>query len=208
MVAQVFRVDEMGLAWNKSEKGLPVSITIREHVPQVHKQSSIPSGIHDKDLEAHKPNESALGSAIKSVEQNMQKVLEMPKLLSVSLDVCCPAKELMTTKEIAHPDQAAMAAFIEEEKKAIEADVNMEKVTRETDDMIVAKKVEEAFYELFRPFCAMNQATYLQISNRKSHLALNPNIHSIITTPTCACNEANTQMTHLAVFVEDVDPRR
>ena len=100
--------DEMGLAWNESEKGPPISIMIREHVPRARKQSSIPPGIHDKDLEARKPSKSP---SIASEEQNMQNVLEIPIMFptqeSVSListDICRNVEELLVMmKQVSQP---------------------------------------------------------------------------------------------------------
>ena len=51
-VAKVFRVDEMGLAWNESEKGPPVSIMTMERAPRVHDQPPSIPGIRDDVLKS------------------------------------------------------------------------------------------------------------------------------------------------------------
>ena len=57
LVAQVLRNNEMGLAWDESEKGRfrdnylsPVVIPTIEHVPWAHRQPPVPPGIRDKVL--------------------------------------------------------------------------------------------------------------------------------------------------------------
>ena len=50
LVVQVHRSNEMDVAWDETEKGPPVVIPTKEHVPRVHRRPPIPPGTHNKVL--------------------------------------------------------------------------------------------------------------------------------------------------------------
>jgi hypothetical protein len=154
------------------------------------------------DFEDSKPYERP------SIESKVPKVLEVPimvatqELLSISPDVRCP--KLVKTKQISQTDQAATTAFVEmeEERKAGGADIVTKKVTRGNGYSIVAGKVENTSYELFRPISTEIQVTHHQFSDKKSNIALDLNVHPVLTIPTRNHKASNAQTMRGAVFVE------
>ena len=95
-VAKVFCVDEMGLAWNESEKGPPVSITTTECTPRVHDQPPSIPGIRDDVLKlipsdtdsVYEPSQSKLLCLAK--ERSVQIGHDLRPLTAVTMRHAAP----------------------------------------------------------------------------------------------------------------------
>jgi hypothetical protein len=147
---------------------------------------------------------------IESVED---EVLETPIVLypKESLTIwpeVRPIKDLVTAKQITHPDRTAKAALIEMENDGGRAETVVVKATRGINDSIVAIKGEDASYELFRPFCTEIQATHLEFSNKNSQHALEPNIQINLVIPIHKDRSIETTCRSAVVEVDDPSQRQ